>query len=175
MLFRPRLLTPVLVLLFLAGWLFSDDIQKSDLPGAIKGLQQTLQQLQVEIKQLQASVKELSRHAKKDKSFPVPLPAPGGAPSASPAWQRVQEAYDRAKRSEDLKLYGPAIEAYTQAIELDPQNDSAFFHRGYCHYQLADYANAISDLSRSLFLQPNNARAYATRASVLAAAGQMPA
>jgi tetratricopeptide (TPR) repeat protein len=176
MLFRFRLLIPAVALLLVAGWLFSDDLQESDLPGAIKGLQQTLQQLQLEIKQLQTSVKELSRHAKKDKSFgPFPWPTPGGAASEAPAWQRVQEAYDRARRSEDLKLYGPAIEAYTQAIELDPQNDSAFFHRGLCHYQLADYANAASDLSRSLAIQPNNSRAYATRASVLAATGQMTA
>ena len=74
--------------------------------------------------------------------------------------------------SEDLKAYGSAIESFTEAIDLDPKNDSAFLHRGYAHFYLGDFAMAISDLSHSIELQPNNSRAYAMRASALASSGR---
>ena len=170
---RLRYILPVIVLLGFGGWLLSDEVPKPDLTAAIQGLQQTLQQLQKEIKDLQSSVNQLARDAKKVKNSP---PAASSSPSASsntaPDWQRAQEAYDKGRQSEDLKSYGPAIEAFTLAIALDPKNDSAYLHRGYCHYALGDHANAVSDLSQSLAIQPNNSRAYTTRALALAATGK---
>src|SRR5579859_4313151 len=159
MLSRLRYILPVVVLLGFAGWMYSDDIPKPDLVGAVQNLQHTLMQLQQEIKDLQSSVKELAKGAKdaqKQKvvrvSEPQPVvattPAAQPAPVAegpSPNWQRAQEAFERGKRSEDLKSWGTAIEAFTETIELDPKNDSAFLHRGYAHYYLGDYANAVAD------------------------------
>ena len=74
-----------------------------------------------------------------------------------------------------MKSFGTAMEEFTKAIQLDPKNDSAFLHRGYCHYDLGEYPAAIADLNQSLTIQPNNSRAYAKRASALAASGQTAA
>src|SRR5580692_9802759 len=164
MMARLRYILPVVALLGLAGWVYSDDIPKPDLAGAVQNLQHTLLDLQKEIKDLQSSVKELAKDAKdaqKQKAARGSAPqAPAAAPAATPAvpapnWQRAQDAFERGRRSEDLKSYGTAIEAFTETIELDPKNDSAYLHRGYSHYYLGDYANAVSDLSQSLTLQPH--------------------
>ena len=64
MLARLRYILPVVVLLGFAGWMYSDDIPKPDLVGAVQNLQHTLMQLQQEIKDLQSSVKELAKGAK---------------------------------------------------------------------------------------------------------------
>src|SRR5579862_1189602 len=150
MLARLRYILPVVVLLGFAGWMYSDDIPKPDLVGAVQNLQHTLMQLQNEIKDLQSSVKELAKNAKeaqKQKVVRASEPQPGVAASAAgsagsvstqatgpaPNWQRAQEAFERGRRSEELKSWGPAIEAYTETIELDPKNDSAYLHRGYSH------------------------------------------
>ena len=98
-----------------------------------------------------------------------------GRTDAVSDWQLAHDVYERGRRAEELKEYDAAIEAFTRVIELDPKNDSAFLHRGYCHYDLGDYASAISDLNQSLALQPNNSRAYAKRAAALSGAGQTAA
>jgi tetratricopeptide (TPR) repeat protein len=176
-----RCLLPVLVLLGFGGWAYGDDIPKPDLAGAVPNPYQTLLQLQNEIKGLQSAVKELAKDAtgaRKQKatrvSAPPALAAPGAAPASSPAlnWQKAQEAFKRGRRSEDLKSYGTAIEAFTETIELDPKNDSAFLHRGYSHYYLGEYASAVADLTQSLALQPDNSRAYAMRALALSSSGK---
>jgi tetratricopeptide (TPR) repeat protein len=182
MLVRYRYVLPVLVLLGFGGCVYSDDIPKPDLVGAVQNLQQTLLQLQKEIKDLQSSVKELAKDAKdaqKQRAVhvsapPTPTATPAAAPASSPAqnWQKAQEAFERGRRSEDLKSYGTAIEAFTETIERDPKNDSALLHRGYSHYYLGDYASAVSDLTQSLALQPHNSRAYAMRASALSSSGK---
>jgi tetratricopeptide (TPR) repeat protein len=178
---RLRYLLPILVLMVFGGWVYSDDLPQPDLGAAIQNLQATLSQLQNEIKGLQSSVKELARGAResrKEKAARAAAPPADGAEktraakNAETAWQRAQDAYERGRRSEDLKAYGSAIESFTEAIDLDRKNDSAFLHRGYAHFYLGDFAMAVSDISRSIELQPNNSRAYAMRASALASSGR---
>jgi tetratricopeptide (TPR) repeat protein len=133
-----------------------------------------------QIKDLQSSVKELARDAKeaqkqkasRERNRLAAAPASRGRRMAAPPWQRAQDAYQRGRRSEDLKAYGSAIESFTEAIDLDPKNDSAFLHRGYAHFYLGDFAMAVADIGHSMELQPNNSRAYAMRASALAASGR---
>src|SRR5271154_3648686 len=128
MLARLRYILPVVVLLGFAGWVYSDDIPKPDLVGAVQNLQQTLQQLQKEIKDLQSSVKELAKDAKDaqkqdaqkqkvarpaEAKAPAPTVVAAAPPEGSaPNWQRAQEAFERGRHAEDLKSYGPAIEAF---------------------------------------------------------------
>lgn len=176
-----RILGTVVVLAF-AGWLYSDDgIPKPDLAGAVESLRQTLVDLEKEIKDLRSSVKELATDAKAAQKRGVRVGEPQVLPQATteapvaspgPNWQRAQETFERGRRSEDLKSYAPAIEAFSETIELDPKNDSAFLHRGYAEYYLGDFASAVADLTESLALQPHNSRAYAMRASALASSGK---
>ncbi len=123
------------------------------------------------MKDLKSSVKELSRNSKKSKPGEA-VAASSKAPKTVPAWQRYQEAYGRGRLFEDQKQYTAAIEAFSQAIELDPTSDAAFLHRGYCRYHLGDYGNAVADFTESLRLQPNNSQAYVARARAFADSGQ---
>ena len=87
-------------------------------------------------------------------------------------WRNALEAYKHGKQLEQQRQYGPAIEAYSRAIQFDPKSDTAFLHRGNCFFQLGENADAISDFTQSLALQPNSSRAYLARALALAASGQ---
>ena len=78
MLARLRYIFPVVVLLGFGGWVYSDDLPKPNLMGAVQNLQQTLLQLQKQIKDLQSSVKELAKDAKdaqKQKAARVSAPS----------------------------------------------------------------------------------------------------
>jgi tetratricopeptide (TPR) repeat protein len=181
----PRLRCIILVVLLLGfrGSLYSDVIPQANSAPGINDIQKALSQLQSEIKNLQSSVKELvrvmgfARHAKEQGIAALAqLVGAAEVTSATPndfsVWQRAQEAYEQGRHSENLKVYGPAIEHFTEAIDLDPKNDSAFLHRGCARYYLGDFAGAVSDISLSIKLQPNNSRAYMMRASALVSIGR---
>ena len=70
--------------------------------------------------------------------------------------------------------YRAAIDAFNDAILLDPGNDSAFLMRAESYQQLTDLPSAEADFNESLRLQPNNSRAYLGRANVRAAQGKLP-
>lgn len=171
---RFRVFVWILSLLLFGTWLFSQEMDPPDLLGAIRNIEATLHQLQKDVKELHGSVKELARSGNRKKNAPTPAAAPAQpeAPGSAPAWQLARDAYERGRRAEDLKSFPGAIEAYTQAIELDAKNDSAFLHRAYCYYDSGDFAKAIADLKRAIELQPNDSRAYEKRAAALEATGQ---
>ena len=66
--------------------------------------------------------------------------------------------------------YANAIEAYTQALRLEPKSASILYARGYAHYRAYDDDRAIQDFSAAIQLQPNTetfrarARAYENKA-----------
>ena len=56
-----------------------------------------------------------------------------------------------------------AVEAFTRAIELDPQNARTYYHRGGVYGRLEDYRRAIRDFDRAIELNPKLAEAYIDR------------
>ena len=56
-----------------------------------------------------------------------------------------------------------AIEGYTKAIALDPQDAEAYGNRGLAYYGKGDYDQAIADLSQAIALDPQDAEAYCDR------------
>jgi len=62
--------------------------------------------------------------------------------------------------------YYKAIEAFSKAIELDPNSYSAYFIRGSLYGQLRRYREALEDFNRAINLNPNNAAAYISRGNV---------
>ncbi|MDR0456532.1 MAG: tetratricopeptide repeat protein [Treponema sp.] len=54
------------------------------------------------------------------------------------------------------KEYGTAIDAYTLAINIDPNYHEAFFWRGMSYYALKDYNLAVDNFSKALKLDPLN-------------------
>jgi tetratricopeptide (TPR) repeat protein len=52
--------------------------------------------------------------------------------------------------------YDIAIENFSQAINLDPQLDSAYFNRGLAYHSKGDSDRAVEDIKKSQALNPDN-------------------
>ncbi|MDI6763299.1 MAG: tetratricopeptide repeat protein [Thermodesulfobacteriota bacterium] len=59
-----------------------------------------------------------------------------------------------------------AIEDFSKAISIDPNNSQAYANRGYANYLKLDNTKAIEDLNKALNISPNFPRAYFLRALV---------
>ena len=64
---------------------------------------------------------------------------------------------------EKQKWYKETLKHYTRAIQLDPNQVSAYNNRGITHRNLGDYNSAIDDYNRVIMLNPNDAEAYSNR------------
>ena len=76
---------------------------------------------------------------------------------------------------EQVRILDKAIADYTQAIRLDPNNTSAYIHRGYVYYAKGDYNRAIADYDQAIKLAPYSKAAYNNRGHVLADKGDLDA
>ena len=56
-----------------------------------------------------------------------------------------------------------AVEGYTKAIALDPQDAEAYGNRGHAYYDKGDYDRAIADYDQAIALDPQDAEAYYNR------------
>ena len=56
-----------------------------------------------------------------------------------------------------------AISDYTKAIELDPNNASAYYNRGLAYYKKGDFYPAIADFTKAIARNPDHAKAYYSR------------
>jgi len=76
---------------------------------------------------------------------------------------------------EQVRILDKTIADYTQAIRLDPNNSSAYIHRGYVYYAKGDYNRAIADYDQAIKLAPNREDAYNNRGYVYADKGDLNA
>ena len=68
------------------------------------------------------------------------------------------EAWDAAQAGADLIADGEperAVQALQRLIQLEPRNEHAYFFLGAAHYELGDYAKALSAYVTALSLVPN--------------------
>jgi tetratricopeptide (TPR) repeat protein len=63
----------------------------------------------------------------------------------------------------DKQQYDQAIDAFTQAIRLDPKYADAYKDRGGTYYRKGEHDRAIQDYSQALKLSPNDAEVYNKR------------
>ena len=67
----------------------------------------------------------------------------------------AQVYVDRGKNKHKSKNFRGAIEDYSKAIELDPQNEVAFFESGITKGTLEDFQGAIEDFSKAIEKNPS--------------------
>lgn len=58
------------------------------------------------------------------------------------------------------------------AIELKPQNATAYFNRGVAYHYLGAYEKAIKDFSKAIEMDPEDISAYRARGEAYAKLGQ---
>ena len=60
--------------------------------------------------------------------------------------------YQRGREKSSAEDLKGAIEDYTKAIEINPNNDEVYWDRGYERFQLKDYQGSIDDMSKGIEL-----------------------
>ena len=82
------------------------------------------------------------------------------------------EALKKLGAPEEPAKLNDALEAYTVAIEINPQNAAAYYNRAVAHYGLGNYQEAVDDFTKAIELEPKNGKAYYNRAIVYGALGR---
>ena len=96
---------------------------------------------------------------------PTAVP-PGLTPSLTPTSTPTLTSTHHFQRGEDYVAQGDhekAIGQYDQAILLDRQYASAYYHWGIAYCARVQYERAIKDLDEAIRLDPQNAIAYYNR------------
>jgi len=60
-------------------------------------------------------------------------------------------------------MYDNAVNDYTLALQLEPNNIHALHNRGICYQKLAKFNEAIEDFTLVIKSNPNNSSAYFNR------------
>ena len=68
-------------------------------------------------------------------------------------------------------LFEEAIEAYNQAINLDPNVAGFFTMRGYSYSKIEKYKEALEDFNKAIELDPEDAQNYSFRGAVFGIMG----
>lgn len=138
----------------------------SDLVGVLQDMRNTLKEFNTRLQHVEQLVKELPKKERKHEGGREQ--ASGNVVPTPPASSLTlaQESYERGRVAEASGNYGPAIEAYSSALQLDPRNDAAFMHRANSYFHAGRLDLALSDLNQSLAIQPDNSQAYELRSRV---------
>ncbi len=90
---------------------------------------------------------------------------PSGAPP--PPDSPAEYAFQQGEEFANAEMWSDAVEAYTQALQLDPEYFDALLARSRAYVEQSQHENALTDLDRAVELQPDNSRARGDRAECL--------
>ena len=80
--------------------------------------------------------------------------------------QDEEEYINRGKAWADKGEYDNAIDAYTEAMFLNPEYASAYSGRGYVWQMKGEYEKALADFNELVRLRPDDAKPYTQRGVV---------
>jgi len=78
----------------------------------------------------------------------------------------AQAAFERGNKHYEIKNYNKAIEEYSEAIRLDPNNAKAYANRGFAYQMKSQYDKAFNDYSEAIRFDQNNAWVYTKRGMI---------
>ena len=80
--------------------------------------------------------------------------------------QKVEEGNRLRYKENSTENMRKVIRCYDEAIELNPNNSSAYSGLGYAYKVLENFKEALENLNKALQLDPNNYYAYANRGDI---------
>lgn len=83
--------------------------------------------------------------------------------------QKKQKGNEEFKK----KNYLAAVGLYTEAIEIDPSQDTLYNNRGLCYMNLNKFENAKNDLLKAIELNPQNIKALRRLSNVYITEGEL--
>ncbi|MDE6202675.1 MAG: tetratricopeptide repeat protein [Lachnospiraceae bacterium] len=86
--------------------------------------------------------------------------------------QSPEAFYQKGNVYRRLEKYEEAINAYTKAIELNPEYSAAYNSCGLTYNKLGRYAEAINDFTKAILINPKYATAYNNRGFAHKAIGE---
>ncbi|KXZ53876.1 hypothetical protein GPECTOR_6g794 [Gonium pectorale] len=108
----------------------------------------------------------------KDEDIQVPE-APEPAPPLDPAVAKEAEAAkDEANKNFKAKHFIAAIDGYTRAIELNPNNAIYWANRAAAHIKLENYGAAVADAEKATEVDPKYIKGYYRRGDAHFALGK---
>jgi tetratricopeptide (TPR) repeat protein len=98
----------------------------------------------------------------------------GGAPTQAGAGAGgdAQEAYDRGAEHLGNEEFDEAVEAFTEALRIEPGRADAHFVRGEVYRMQEMHAEAIADFTKAISMIPSWADPYNSRAIVYSQTGE---
>lgn len=88
----------------------------------------------------------------------------------------VNEAVEASNKGDshlELNEYPKAIEAYTEAIKLDPSKPDLYYNRGVAYFKSEQYGEAIADMQQVIAKDPKLTFAYYYAGQSYALKGEM--
>jgi tetratricopeptide (TPR) repeat protein len=68
--------------------------------------------------------------------------------------------------------YDDAINAFNKALAMDPNNEEAYYNRGFVYFWIGKWNQAIEDYSKAISLNPKEAKFFSSRGYAYASTGQ---
>ncbi|XP_056397513.1 small glutamine-rich tetratricopeptide repeat-containing protein beta [Hyla sarda] len=103
-------------------------------------------------------------HLKKDNSTPAESPS-----SASGTIEKAEQLKDEGNNYMKEQNYEAALDCYSQAVELDPNNAVYYGNRAAAHSQLGRHSDAITDCEKAISIDAKYSKAYGRMGRALAA------
>lgn len=82
--------------------------------------------------------------------------------SAKKNMHKSKDVHDLGVAYMERKMYDKAIEAFNNALKIDPNYLSAYINLGYCYQYKEDYVKAIQSFEKAIILNPRSAKLYNT-------------
>lgn len=87
-------------------------------------------------------------------------------------WSNLGNLYGLLGQQKDKSFFDKSLDAYSQAIEINPQNASTYLNRAITYSMMGQYEKSIPDFDKSIELAPDVALTYKNRAYTLMQLGQ---
>jgi tetratricopeptide (TPR) repeat protein len=88
-------------------------------------------------------------------------------------WAKEEDAFDKGLKLISQQRYDEAIEAFSTAIEIIPQDYQAYNYRGVAWALKGNYDRALADYDKSLEIRPRYAEAYNNRGFIRTQQGDL--